>query len=120
MTTRLDTKIKSKVIEVIDTYGKSVTYRRYSSSHDVDTGNVVQTTTDTAVKVSPPQGVTVDQMNRLGVKHGSQYVVIANEGVVTPTTDDALVIDSIVWRISTLEPYYSGDNIAAWALFMER
>lgn len=121
---RFDGIFRNLATQLIDnTFGTTATLRRQTSVYDVTTGDNVRTNTDTTVSISPPAPVRENRRpdNAL-VQVGDATCYVAAQGlsVVPNPVDDSLIWNDDTYQIVAVEPIVSGDQDAAYVLFLRR
>lgn len=125
MTTILDKKIPSVVENILSEYGKDAVFTVETTNYDATTGEVtVLTTVDYTRKISPP-GQAVKflfaEMFKNSVKVTSFLSMVGNYNLgFTPTLGMKVTFDSVVYKITQVQPVYSGELIAAYQLILDR
>lgn len=122
--TKLDRTMVPKVHSIIQKYGKLVTFQRsLSGAYDPLTGTTAQgTTASYQVKVTPPSG----EVQRREEGSGNLPVVLtriylpAKDLTFTPTKDMTVIVDGTTFRITQIEPVYTGELIALYGLTIEK
>ena len=128
MATELDLQIPDDFGPVLDEFGKSVDFRTYPSSvTDQSTSDVtLGAPVDYTVKVSPPSmakislagdgsGIELEVATMILLTHNGTTDAIA----FTPSIGMPVIYDSDEKLIVHIEPIYSGDLIAAYAVSVE-
>ena len=125
MSTELDDVMLPAVLDILNTYGVSVTLRReVQGTYDpmLGTETTADVITDYTVTVSPPDGYKAHQIDGTAILAGDVEFVMAGSGaVVTPDpATDKIIHNSVTWGIVSVESWYSGDDVAAFALHCRR
>lgn len=123
MVTSLDTKLVPKATELLDLYGKAVTWSvTIGAAYNPASGAVtVGTTTNHSVKVSPPDPYSSRYIDGDLVRVGDARVYVAAELLTfTPAEGQTITIDSATWKIVRVNAIYSGESIALWEAQVRR
>ena len=120
----LDAPARKLSVKLIEKFGKQITLRFVSAgAYDPDTLSSAITPTDQTVRAIIEQYRARFQMGETGsaVREGDRQAWIAAKGLTrAPTTADRVVIDSEEYEILNLDPVYSGDQVAIYALHVRR
>lgn len=115
MSTVLDLKIVPKVLSTIEAYGTTMAFSMPENADIVPGGELLSTSTLTMNrKASPPQSVD-----------GSSEkfsIVIAASGLawVPKAAFCTVTYRSVTYRVTAVEPVFSGDDVAAYVLTIEK
>lgn len=122
MPTVLDTEILPEVLDVINTYGKTVTVTQVAvPSYNADTGVGTPDSTPYSAKASPPDRYDNALIDNDNIQVGDTYIIFAGQGLTfVPRAGMAVTIDSVIWRCITVTPFYSGEQIAAWEVHLRK
>jgi len=115
--TELDIELLEDVFDIIDEFGKTVTFWVYGSeSYDPATGkNTTGDVTEYDKKVIPPYSVDLKYVNGDVIKAGDMLSgVPAKDIEFTPERGIKVSIDSGIWAIQRVSPIYSGEWIALY------
>lgn len=117
--TVLDTKLLPVVFNIIEKYGKTVSF-------GVQTGGVYDegtrtysggTTTPTSKKVSPPDRFADELINGDTIQAKDLYVILPAQGLTfTPQVGWTVTVDSVVYMTIRVDPIYSGELVAAYQI----
>lgn len=121
--TALDDEMVPLALELITEFGKSVTFIKVTlGAYNPATGEAAETgTTDYTQLVSPPSPFEERWVDGELIKKSDVYVLIAASGLTfTPSTDFAVTIDTISYRVIAVEPIYSGESIAVYRLQLRK
>lgn len=122
MATSLDTKLIPKAADLVDTYGKSVTWSVTTSTYNPASGDVsgVAVTTYT-VKVTPPEPYSERWIDGDLIRFGDAKVFLAAQGLAfTPAPGQTITIDSTVWIVVAANAIYTGESVALWEAQVRR
>lgn len=123
MPTVLDTEILPEVLDVIETYGKTVTVSQVGvGTYDPTTGvGTPDSTTPYSAKASPPDRFDNALIDNDNIQVGDTYIIFAGQGLAfTPRVGMKVTIDSVIWRCIAVTPFYSGEQIAAWEVHLRK
>jgi hypothetical protein len=125
VTGALDSTFRPLAVNLINKFGTVATLRRRVSVHNVSTGKVTTTDTDTPVIISPPSPFNVRRFgsgliaaNAALYQQGDMECLIAAQGLAvepTPLTDH-IVHSGKEWHLIAVAKLYSGNFIAAYRL----
>ncbi|TFH65751.1 MAG: hypothetical protein E4G91_01340 [Candidatus Zixiibacteriota bacterium] len=105
-------------------FGLNATHRRVTRAFDAVTGKNVTSNSDTAIKVSPPAGVSVAlQYTRLPdsvIKSGDQFVYISSAAGIVPQSGDFFIIRGETWQVVEIQPIVSGELTAATVVVLRK
>lgn len=120
--TVLDTTIAAKVVSVLAKYGKSIDfYVTTGATYSPATGSVTGgSTAVNTVKGAPPYPYARQFINGDTILEGDARTLIAKPSTWAPKPEMKVVFDSTTWRVVSVEPIYSGDAIAAYAVQMRQ
>lgn len=118
----LDKTARLTAQRLIRKFGKTATLQRTTRTNDVATGKTTDKITTAAVKVSPPEAFRADQIDGTLVHQGDAMVNLAARGLtITPTPEtDAMLLDSVIWRVVAVETVWSGDLPALFKLQLRK
>lgn len=108
-------------LRLINKFGKTVSFNVVSGeSYDPTTGGTTGASSSTVNrKISPPSPVSFLLDAFPNAKPGTAECFVAASGLTfTPSVNQQLTIDSVVWTITELMPIYSGDDIAAYGMLI--
>lgn len=129
MPTPLDTKLRAKALDLLDTLGQRPTsyLQATKGAFDPSTDTAVVTYTERAStinKLAPLQVVSHGMLRGLPegvVKLGDGMTYMAASGSsITPAVGDRITflgLDSL-WEVVRVRPLTSGEQIAAWELYV--
>lgn len=119
--TELDDKLLPVALELINKFGKDMTYTVVTTEGTYDpatrskTGEV--STIYPGVKSAPPFDYETKDIDGTLIKRGDlKTIVAAKDAVFTPAQNMFVEFDGIKFAATTIKPYYSGDLIAAWEI----
>jgi hypothetical protein len=114
--TILDDIIPDKVVAILATYGKDTTfYVDTDPVYSPATGSVTSSgTTAYVIKASPPYPYKRQYINEDTIQEGDVQVLIAPQTAWAPTNGQKFVISGQAFRAVSVEPIYSGDDVAAY------
>lgn len=120
--TILDDSLIPGVQDLLDELGKAATLRHVTAStYNPTTGAASKTTTDEAVKITPPSGYPAGMIDGDLVRHGDVKCLVAAQDLTNiPAEDDRVVYDSQTFGIVTVAPIYSGEQVCAYKLQLRR
>lgn len=121
MTTRLDTKLVPRTLEIINRLGKTVDFR-YSelSSHSSGEQNLINQRTY-EVKVTPPTGPDDRLIGSDGISTSDQQIYVPASGLPSvPHPGHEFVIDGIRRVVISSEPIYTGDEVALYLVILRK
>lgn len=105
MATPLDTTVPAQVTSVLATYGVDIVWLKNPNRTDE---------ARYTIKGSPPTG-TYQASNRAVSKIGNLMFVMAGNGLAfSPKAEDFVEYDGARWIVESVEPYPSGDIVAAY------
>lgn len=115
----LNDTLRSTSFDLIDRFGKQVTYYRNNESgepvYDPLTGlfQPASTQSNQTLKVSPPSSPKGSMLMTGQVVAEDLYFKIAALGLTfEPKVNDELDIDAQRWKVKKVAPVYSGEDIA--------
>lgn len=120
----LDKTLRQAAKRLIGDYGKSATLRRETQGtfEPADSSYSGGSSTDYSITVSPPQEFDQQFIDGDLIRQDDFMVSVAAKGLsVTPnsgdeSTNDKLVLDSVVYEIVRAKPVYSGAQVALYKL----
>lgn len=129
--TVLDVRFLAKAKQMIDKYGKAVTF--YPVTDDVD-GSAYDTTTGTetaADGVAVPTKCVIavvgktsrrgQDIPREGVRQADHLIYVpAADFAVAPKSQDRMVMDGTSWQVLSIEYFYSGENAAMYGVYIKK
>lgn len=115
--TELDTEIGPLALELIDEYGKAISYSRVTpGEYNTDTGAVESATVVIELRAIVEEYAGQSFLSGL-IEAGDKKVTIAANSVDTlPTTQDTVLIDNITYTVVNVKITYSGDLAALYEL----
>ena len=123
MVTALDTKLRPKTVELIEKYGKSVTWTVTSGGTYVPaTGSTSgATSTPYTVKVTPPEPYTSKFIDGDTIRVGDALIYLAAQDLAfTPAENQHVTVDGVVWVVVRVNAIYSGDLVCLWEAGLRR
>ena len=121
----LDDSLTATAIELIQEFGKDVSYtnRVYSDPSDNQTaeGDLSSSSTSTVYDavISPPEPFDSDMIDGNTVRFGDTNAFIQGQELsFSPNISDSLIIDGFIFTIIGFSPLYSGNLIAAYNLHL--
>ena len=113
--TTLDDKLRPKVVTIIDTYGKSVTFFTGTKTADLAAGTVSGGVTQVVVKATPPESYSSALVDGSNIRQGDLKITIAAKDLTfTPIAGQQVTFDSRSFKVVGVMPIYSGDLVAAY------
>lgn len=123
MATELDLELGPVVVELINEFGKDITFTiGGDNDYDPKTGITDQDgQTTVVVKGSPPAPVRRFFGADAVAREGDSKTFIASSGLTfTPKPGLVVEIDSEKWQVVEVTPIYTGELIAAYGLILRR
>lgn len=123
MVTSLDTKLVPKSADLVELYGKAVTWSvTTGAAYNPASGTVSGgSTTNHSVKVTPPEPYASRYIDGDLVRTGDARVYIAAESLAfTPAEGQKLTIDAATWKVVRVNAIYTGESIALWEAQVRR
>ncbi len=124
MATRLDAKFVPLVLSKLETFGKDAVFTVYpSAGYDPTTGKLTPGTgTPYTVKIIPPYPYEHGYRGPDVIQAGDMQTGIAASGLAFTPKPDAMTvtIDGQVYRIVSVEPIYSGEQVCLYLLQLRR
>lgn len=122
MTTELDRKLLPKVLRAIARVGVNLTISPVAGVYDPSTQTVGAPAAPVTVKSSPPAPVSAEKLAKDSrLTAGDAQVVLAGSGLaIVPKRNMRAKINGLEYEIAELEEYKSGDDTAAWILYLRR
>lgn len=122
--TEFDTDFVPMAVEMLAEFGKQVTFRVYPEAvYDPETGkNTIGEPADYTVKAIPPYSYEAKYIDGDTVLAGDMQTGIAASGLeFTPKPSETkVVIDSVEWSIVSVQPQYSGEQIAVYLIQLRK
>ena len=121
--TVLDDELLEAVYDIIDEFGKIVTFWIYpDQDYDPTIGeNTLGDPTQYSKKVIPPYQINLKYVDGKLIKLGDLLTGIAAQDIeFTPTLKMKITIDSNIWTIININPIYSGEQIALYLLQLRK
>jgi hypothetical protein len=121
--TELDTEFLEDVYEIIDEFGKVVTFWVYGSAvYDPTTGKEISgDATQYNLKVIPPYSIELRYVDGDLIKAGDMLSgVPAKDIEFTPAKGIKVTVDSYIWTIVRVQPIYSGEWICLYLFQLRR
>lgn len=116
--TTLDTTMAVEVVSLLAEFGKDVVFTSAAvvAEYDPATGRTTQSSPTTyTVKSAPPFAYEQRYVNGNTVQEGDLRLLIAGaDQEFTPKVGQKVTFDSGTYRVVSVIPYYSGEDIAAW------
>jgi hypothetical protein len=116
--TRLDDKLVPKAYELIEKFGKVVSFISGppASGYDPTTGKNATFTADTySVKVTPPQEYEQKYIDGDLIQVGDVQIFLAAQNLTfTPKNGMDVTIDSENWKIVSFGKIYTGEQVALY------
>ena len=121
--TELDTELLEDVFDIIDEFGKRVTFWVYGwAAYDPATGK--ETTGDATQydkKVLPPYSVDLKYVDGDVIKAGDMLSGVSAKDIeFTPAKGIKVTVDDDIWAIQRVRPIYSGEWIALYLLQLRK
>lgn len=118
MSTQSDIEFAALAVEMLEDDYKEVVFTESASTDDYNaaTGRTTQSSPDAyTVKSAPPFAYEQRYVNGNTVQEGDLRLLIAGSGQsFVPKVGQKVTFDSGVYRVVSVLPYYSGEDIAAW------
>ena len=95
-------------------------YDPTSLSVDPDTASHGQSSAATNVTSSPALNYKREFIDGTTIQVGDTYVFIYSYDGLSPKTGDSFIIHSKTFSIEGVQPYYSGELVAAWKLQLRK
>lgn len=121
--TALDTKMRAKALALIADKGKLLKYYvPGTTTYDRATGVGEQAgVTEYVLRSSPPRGAKEKYVAGELVKEGDHVTLLpAKDLAFDPATATRVEVDAQEWRIVSVEPIRSGQQVAAWKMLLRR
>lgn len=121
--TTLDIKLGPKVLSIIDRFGKYVVIGQTpNETYDPDTGSVTAgVLVEYRQKVSPPDDYNNKLVDGDLIKLGDSMVLLpAKDLAFVPKIGDSVTFDSLIWKMITVKPIYSGELVVVYELQLRR
>lgn len=131
MTTLLDTEFQALAVELLEEFAAradgTIATRVWTHIDSVtptpSAGTAVVASTNHSVVTSPP--VAFDPASMRTARNldpgqltadGEMYIAIAAYGLAfTPTVNDSVTIDSVLWTVTSVQPVYAGELVALYS-----
>ena len=123
MTTELDTKMIPIAQALLTRFGKTATFVVPATKvYDPTIGETTEgADTNYSTKITPPGPLIRGYIPQDLVQQGDlQTFVAAQDLQFTPSLGYEILIDAESWRIEFVNPIYSGDSIALYALLIRQ
>jgi hypothetical protein len=102
--------------DLVELFGSSCTYHQQGTgAYDPLSGVVTAATTDYAVKVGVEQVKRVEEGGSSETREATMWfshVLLPLE----PTTADTVTYQGSTWKVTSIDPQFSGDQLIAWKL----
>lgn len=121
--TALDTKMRAKALALITEKGKLLKYYvPGTTTYDPTTGIGEQAgVTEYVLRSSPPRGAKEKYVAGELVKEGDHITLLpAKDLAFDPAGATRVEVDAEEWRIISVEPIRSGQQVAVWKLLLRR
>lgn len=118
-TTALDDRLVPRALDTIDRYGKKVVFTVIgTATYDPATGAVTESGKKTYTKKVSPPGAYLDRyVDGDLIRRGDLRCIIAASGLeFTPVNGLQVDFDSKVFRVMSVKPIYSGEQVAVYEL----
>jgi len=118
--TRLDDKMLPKVLSVINDFGKDIVYHAVPfKKYDPATSTGSGCEEDFTRKSSPPEPFEQKFIDGDTIQEGDLKTIVAGSGLPFVVEEGIrATFDGNNWRVVGVEPFYSGDLIAAFQLHL--
>lgn len=123
MPTQLDTELAPVVTELINEFGKPLTfYVGDQSGYDPVTGITDEdAATSVQIKASPPAPVKLKYGEDSVARDGDCMTYISAEGLTfTPRPGIKVEIDGVKWQAVAVQPIYTGELVACWGFTLRK
>lgn len=119
--TELDAEIGPLALELIDEFGKSISYQKVTSGeYDTTTGEAAVTNPSIDIKGIVENYKGQDFSSGL-IEGGDKKVTVAAQAFAElPTTSDTITIDNLTYTIVGIKTVFSGDLPAIYELQARR
>lgn len=116
--TVLDDKLVPKAKQMLDTFGRTVTYRVNSASFNpVESEITGGSVTNTSVKIVPPFPFERRLVDNDKIFEGDMLTYLAAKDLpITPALEGIVIDGSEEWKIVSVDKIYSGDELCLWQL----
>lgn len=120
--TALDDRMRQVALDLIETFGKVVTYTPTTRARNESTGETPETPgTPVALKVSPPEKFSRKLVDGNAIKKDDLQISLAAKDLAfTPVLNDLVTIDTVVYSVTDVNPVFSGEQEAIWTLQLRR
>ena len=121
--TELDTELLEDVYDIIDEFGKVVTFWVYGSAvYDPLTGKeTLGDATQYNLKVIPPYSVELRYVDGDLIKAGDMLSGVPSKDILfTPVKGMSVSVGSDIWTIERVSPVYSGEWICLYLFQLRR
>jgi hypothetical protein len=118
----LDAELRQVALDLIEEFGKTVQFRTVLSTYDPATGLTTESDeTFYDIKASPPAPKRFFLQEGDVLVHGGTYIFIAAKGLqITPYLGQVVKIGTEAFRITSVEPIFSGEQICLFGLRIEQ
>ena len=120
--TVLDDKLVPLALSLVAKFGKLVVFKEVTKTYTAATGDVVESAIiNHSVKVTPPEKFDDTLVNGEIIQVGDTKVSLPKSGLLfTPITGMQVTIDSVTWKIVTVSPIYTCEQIALYELQLRK
>lgn len=114
--TVMDIKMRAVAARLIAKFGKSVSLTTLgTNSYDVTTGDSTPASTKTKTLKGIVRAPTQYEYDSGTAASGDSYFIVSALGLITPPDlGDKFVIDGATWKIVSVEPTFSGEQVAIY------
>lgn len=115
--TFLDLTLPDKVYELVEKYGKEVSFTSEVKTFDATTGATTSTATVYKRKVTPPEEFDSKYIDNDTVRLGDMQITLAAKGLkFTPIESMKVLIDAKSFNIVAIRKIYTGELIGAYTV----
>lgn len=120
--TIFDNTFRALAKSLVDsTFGTRAVYRIETNTFNIETGNSTKSTTDRSILISPPAPVRQTRVQGVIEMGDIETVVAATTFPSTPPdTTGKLIWRGEVYQVVMVSPMVSGDQDAAYRLFLRK
>jgi hypothetical protein len=120
----LDSRMRNSAFRMIRKYGKTLTYTAVTSAgYTSGSGFGSESTSDTIV-IGVIQKIEANLIDGTNIQRGDLRVMIdaltLDTNSITPSQEDRMTIDSDIYKITMIEPEYSGELVAYYTFFIRK
>ena len=114
----LDALFPGLAARLIDRFGASASLETVTKTDDLTTGKVAESVATAELKITPPEPFSIGLIDGTLVEAGDMTTLVAAQSLssIPVANRDRLVFAAETWRIVTVGPIYSGDDVTAYRL----